>query len=104
MKLIARNEGPRTQQSVLDIPTIGCLTPGKEYEAISIRIPNNLYKKEVWAKRAGQTILGELKYNPRDPKFYIKVIDDNGREHDIWNDYFLSTEEIREMNLNKLLL
>ncbi len=45
---------------------------------------------------------GELKYNPKDPKFYVRILDDNNHLHDFWNDYFLSTEEIREINLNKL--
>ena len=37
--------------------------------------------------------------NPNKTSFFIKIIDDNGKEHDIWNDYFYST---REENLNKL--
>jgi len=80
----------------------GYLTPGKEYEVIDIFFPNSLYKselREVWFSFMNH---GELKYNSKDPKFYVRILDDNNHLHDFWNDYFLSTEEIREINLNKL--
>jgi len=41
--------------------------------------------------------------NPYNPKFYIIVIDDYGDSHSLWNDYFYSTEEMRELELDKIL-
>lgn len=93
MKVIARNEGPTYNGS-----TLGCLSPGKEYKVISVEFPNTINERQYHQVY----INGELKYNPKECKFYIKVIDDNNRSHYIYNDYFLSTEEVREMNLNKL--
>lgn len=86
MIVIAKTIGPKYNGS-----EVGCLTPGKEYKAIEISYQVN----SVWVKK-------ELTYNPEEPRFYIKVIDDNGKEHDIWNDYFLSTKEIRLRKLYNL--
>ena len=59
MIVISKTSGPKYNGS-----EIGCLTPGKEYEAIEISYQIN----HIWVKK-------ELTYNPEDPKFYIKVID-----------------------------
>lgn len=91
IKLIARTDGP-VYNGVIGS---GALTTGKEYEPIHIS-----YQEEhslcTWKYEK------TLNYNPREPKFYIKVINDKGREADYWNDYFLSTEEMRDLKLNKL--
>ena len=82
--VIARNEGPKYNGS-----KIGCLTPGKKYEVIQLN--------------GGEWTGKPLLYNPRKTSFYIKIKeDDNGRPHDIWNDYFLSTEEIRYIKIEEL--
>jgi len=86
MVVIAKTNGPKYNGS-----EFGCLTPGKEYEAINIHYQVNGF----WVEK-------EFTYNPEEPRFYIRVIDDNGREHDIWNDYFLSTKEIRKLKLTNL--
>jgi len=71
------------------------LTIGKRYEVEKhVSYQNN--GNGIW-------ITEELIYNPTKASFYIKIKeDDNGNTHDIWNDYFLSSEEIREINLNKI--
>jgi len=88
MKLIARTDGPNYNGVIGS----GALTTGKEYESIQIAYPVN-----------GNWIYeNTLNYNPRKPLFYIKVINDKGREADYWNDYFLSTEEMRDNKLKEL--
>jgi hypothetical protein len=44
----------------------------------------------------------ELLFNPREAKFFIKIKLDNGMTGDYWNDYFLSTDEVRDINLYRL--
>lgn len=86
--VIARSEGPKYNGS-----KIGCLTPGKKYEVLHMSYQN----------QPGYWVDEELIYNPRNPKFYIRIKeDDNGRPHDIWNDYFLSTEEMRDIKIEEL--
>lgn len=89
--VISRGEGPKNIIS----PNDKFLTPYKKYEIISISYQNPIGN---WIEEK------LLKYNPKESKFYIKIIDDMGNNHDIWNDYFLSTEEMREFLLNKLEL
>jgi hypothetical protein len=88
MRLIARTDGPNYN----GIIGSGALTTGKEYELIGI----------AYAEDGNWKYEKTLNYNPRKPKFYIKVINDMGREADYWNDYFLSTEEMRDLKLNEL--
>jgi hypothetical protein len=74
-----------------------CLTIGKEYEALSI----SYHANGVWIDKN----IKDIKYIPKEPKFYIKIKeDDNEKTHDIWNAYFLSTEEYRDYLINKLEL
>lgn len=86
-KVVAKTEGPKYNGS-----TIGCLTPGKEYEVLSIH-----YKKDgVWIDEP-------FVFNPIGiAQFYLKVLDDNNRHHHIWNDYFYPTEieyeRVRKIN------
>ena len=77
--VISRGEGPKNIIS----PNDKFLTPYKKYEIISISYQNPIGN---WIEEK------------------LKIIDDMGNNHDIWNDYFLSTEEMREFLLNKLEL
>ena len=90
--VIARNEGPKGS-------TNGKLVPGHKYEVLYISY-------------SGSSERFEMKDNPREARFYIRVKDDTdinswsiwfSGEHTYWNDYFLSTEEMREMQLNDML-
>jgi hypothetical protein len=90
--VIARNEGPVGA-------TNSKLIQGHKYEVLYISYPSSKERHK-------------LTYNPREPKFFIIVKDDTGinswsiwhtGEQTYWNDYFLSTEEMREMKLETLL-
>lgn len=70
----------------------GCLTIDKSYEIIKICNIKTNYQGVI-----------DGSFNPDDTSFYIRVIDDRGVIHDIWNDYFYSTAELREIKLNNLL-
>ena len=86
--VIARTEGPKYNGS-----KVGCLTPGKLYEVLHMS-----YHKD------NKRIYKELIFNPRKPTFFIRIKeDDRGREHDLWNDYFLSTEEVRKIKIDSLI-
>ena len=86
--VIARTEGPKYNGS-----KVGCLTPGKLYEVLNI----SYHKDNKW-------IYEDLTFNPRKTAFYIKIKeDDNGKEHYLWNDHFLSSEEIREIKRDSLI-
>jgi len=83
--VVARNEGPG-----LNHPGFGKLTPGKSYEVIC-------------RSTSVQFESIELNYNPKKPEFYIDIIDDRGIKHSVWNDYFYSTIEMRQMKLKRIL-
>ena len=88
MKVIARNNGPKSQGK-----HDGSLKEGKEYNVIE------------WAYQdhPGHWVIKNTDFiNPTNPKFFIKVINEFGDEADYWNDYFLSATEIREYKLEKL--
>ena len=90
--VIARNEGPIGS-------TNGKLIPGHKYEVLYRTYQDsNGNKSEI-----------PLVSNPRQAEFYIRVKDDTDinswsiwftGEHTYWNDYFLSTEEMREYKLD----
>ena len=89
MIVIARNNGPKYLNGYLYNP----LLKGKEYEVICWFLPygpnfNNQFDDFI---------------NPKEAKFFIVVKDEFGKESSFWNDYFLSTEEMREYKLNKIL-
>lgn len=90
--VIARNEGPKGLAN-------SKLIPGHAYEVLYISYPGSQEKLEFVE-------------NPRETRFYIIVKDDTGinswsmwhtGQKTYWNDYFLSTEEVRNIKLNKLL-
>jgi len=89
--VIARNDGPKGLEN-------GKLIPGHRYEVLYITYP-------------GSPERFEMTNNPREPRFYIRVKDDTGinswsmwftGEHTYWNDYFLSSEEMRELKIKEL--
>jgi len=91
--VIARNDGPKGS-------TNGKLVPGHKYEVLYISYSGS------------QDRLPMPDVNPKESKFFIRIKDDTSinscsvwftGEHDYWNDYFLSTEEMRELNLNEIL-
>lgn len=89
MILIARNNGPKFE----DGERRG-LIQGKSYQMVSWRTQEDA---NSWSDSTGEFI------NPKEPRFFIKVVNEEGRVADYWNDYFLSTEEMREMKIKELL-
>lgn len=95
MKVIAVNNGTFYFNSN-GIEERRGLIKDKEYDVISWS-----YQKPIghWIIRTDTDNF----VNPKKPKFFIKVINEDGQEHDYWNDYFLSTDEMRELKLNEIL-
>ena len=89
MKVISRTNGPKFINGTLGKD----LKAGKSYDVISWSYPNS---SGYWITSTDDFI------NTNDPKFYVKVINEYGIESVYWNDYFLSTEEIREFKLTEL--
>jgi hypothetical protein len=92
MIVIARNNGPKYLNGYLYNP----LLKGKEYEVIYWSIPE-------WLNNGKCIDQLDDFINPKEAKFFIVVKDEFGKESSFWNDYFLSTEEMREYKLNKIL-
>jgi hypothetical protein len=88
MIVVARNNGP------LYFGRRMGLLEGKEYKVISWS-----YQKPLgnWIRRTDDFI------NPKKASFFIKVINENGEAADFWNDYFLSSEEMRDIKIDKIL-
>lgn len=85
MKVIAK--------SIISRP--GELISGKEYDVIKC-----LYKdSQSYNFWKGDDNF----FNPDQPSFFIRVINENGEEYDYWNDYFLSTSEIRDIKLSNII-
>ena len=93
MKVIAKNDGPIFQKWDGTTERQG-LKEGKEYDVIEWA-----YQDEPghWVVRTDGFL------NPKEPKLFIKVVNEFGRQADYWNDYFLSSEEMREIKLMSLL-
>lgn len=71
------------------------ITIGKSYEVVHI----------INRTDGGKFANGKFTYNPKEPTFYITIKeDDNGERHSIWNDYFYSTEEIRNNIIEEILV
>jgi hypothetical protein len=86
--VIARNEGSSNSK----------LIPGHKYEVLYISYP-------------GSSERHEMTNNPKEPKFYIRIKDDtnlntwsiwHSGELTYWNDYFLSSEEMRDLKIKEL--
>lgn len=92
MKAVARNKGPFVNG--LFYP----LVKDKEYEVVTfskfVKESSGNYGK--WVDYMDDII-------PKEPKFYIKIIN-NGNEEDYWNDYFYSTDELRDKKIEDLLV
>jgi hypothetical protein len=89
MKLIARAAGVYGGVTYKAHPD---LTPGEEYDVISIHYQDT----------PGHWVDKEFTHNPKGTKFYIKVVNKVNLESTFWNDYFLSTEETRDITLEEL--
>jgi hypothetical protein len=69
------------------------ITKGKCYEAMSIR-----YQKDgVWIEE-------KIRHIPSNNQFFVKIKeDDTGKTLDVWNSYFLPTNEYRALIIDGLL-
>ena len=92
MKVIARNNGLILQKWDGTTERQG-LKEGKVYDVIEWS-----YQDEPghWVVRTDNFL------NPKESKLFIKVLNEFGRQTNYWNDYFLSSEEIRERKLKEL--
>jgi hypothetical protein len=71
------------------------LLENKEYRVLSwVYYDSNI---QSWIKREDDFL------NPIKAEFYIKVINEEGLEHEYWNDYFLPTEEVRNIKIDRIL-
>jgi hypothetical protein len=95
MKVIARNNGPYHEKWVNGnmIKKRHGLKKGKIYDVIE-----RTYQDEsgIWIVKKNEFL------NPSQPKFYIRVIDEYKRQGTYWNDYFLSSDEVRQYKLNEI--
>jgi hypothetical protein len=78
-------------------PSLKCLgdvdlTIGKAYEILSIGWTRETYTGPI-----------DGSFIPKEPEFFINIIDNKGKGLYTWNDYFFSTEELREIKLKLLL-
>jgi hypothetical protein len=95
MKVIARNNGPYSENYDGSKSRKG-LIKGKSYDVIEWAYRNQ--NGHSFIKRTDDFI------NPKEYKFYIKVINEDGIPHDYWNDYFLSSQELRDAKIDEILL
>lgn len=91
MLVIARNDGPHWNGA-----TTGHLTIGKKYNLISYFKHNGINYDEIYIKK------NEIIFLPLKTSFYINVISDRGIKETFWNDYFLSTVEMRKQKLKTI--
>lgn len=93
MKVIVREDITRNirYEDILYIED-GILIPGKEYEATGFGLG---YWYHRYTSNQNFTI-------PKEYKFMIDIIT-YGSKHSFRNDYFLSTEEMRDLKINKLI-
>jgi hypothetical protein len=94
MKVIARNNGPWSPDKNGSLRK--GLIEGKTYDVIKWSYQDHNISPGYWINRTDDFL------NPREAKFYIKVINEDGIEHDYWNDYFLSSAEMRDYKLEQL--
>ena len=89
MKVIARNNGcDGTNKEGKG------LKEGKSYDVIEWSYQDVIGH---WVSRTDRFT------NPKEPRFFIKVLNERGDEKDYWNDHFLSNVEIRDIKLTSLL-
>lgn len=89
MIVIARNNGPYRR----NVGRAGLLK-GKSYKVISWSYHSPM---GTWQENTQERDI------PKSTQFMIRIINEDGREADYWNDYFLSTEEIRDLKIEQLI-
>lgn len=89
MIVIAKNNGPFRR----NVGRAGLLK-GKSYKVISwsYRSPMGTWQDNTHERDI-----------PESAQFFVRIINEDGREADYWNDYFLSTNEMRELKLEQLI-
>lgn len=99
MKVIARNNGPYYDTGTVRHPAKERrgLLEGKVYDVIEWSYQDHNIRPGHWVNRTDDFI------NPKEPRFWIKVINEDGVKHTYWNDYFLSSEEVRCIKLEEIL-
>ena len=96
MIVIARNNGPIYENWDGSIERRG-LVKGKEYEVI-------FWTYSLVPDKNGYVFTETTDFiNIKETRFFIRVINEDGVEHDYWNDYFLSNDEIRDIKIKNLL-
>lgn len=91
MNVIARKTGPKYTNGIEGIIL------GKEYEIVSYNKHNGHQWESFYLKENESIII------PMKPILLIQVRDERGVVSSFWNDYFFSSEEMRDQKLNKLL-
>lgn len=96
MIVIARNSGPFYEDFKGNKERRG-LIEGKVYDVIQWAYQDHSISPGHWVTRTDNFS------NPKEAKFFIKVINEDGIAHDYWNDYFLSSEEMRDYRIDNIL-
>lgn len=91
MKVIARTDGPKYNGE-----NIFHLTKDKVYDAISFSTHDGM----KWVDHEIKT--NDVIFIPRTPIIYIDVISDRNIVETFWCDYFISTQEMRNLKLKQL--
>lgn len=93
MIVIARNNGPFYEDFKGNKERRG-LIEGKAYDVI----------RWSYQDDSGYWVIKTDNFsNPKEAKFFIKVINEDGIAFDYWNDYFLSSEEMRDYRIDDIL-
>ena len=69
------------------------LIEGKVYDVVEWAAHNGI----KWITQSGDFI------NPKEPIFFVKVINEDGVLYFYRNDYFLSSKEMRDIKIDKIL-
>jgi hypothetical protein len=104
MIVVARNNGPLYDNYDGHKERSGLLE-GREYKVISWSYNKSNHNGRIFTETDIDSGLKGSGYfaNIKEPRFFIKVINEDGIEHDYWNDYFLSSEELRDIKIDKIL-
>ena len=104
MIVVARNNGPLYDNYDGHKERSGLLE-GREYKVISWSYNKSNHNGRIFTETDIDSGLKGSGYfaNIKEPRFFITVINEDGIEHDYWNDYFLSSEELRDIKIDKIL-